>query len=292
MKKFARPIALLAGLTLLVGCETLTQNWLPIASNHRPEAKTGTVKGLVVDGAGNPLPNALVTNRATVTFSDENGRFTLSKLNAGMQYITASYDGVKSLPVEIEVIDGQEKPISRIVVAASRPVSEGLAAVRLVGIDPGTLMASFSFQASDSADPDDSYTPAAYPTTKQDVDLLLASPPNGAGAIIRSYRIEYDDAGLPPIPQDFPSDISVPPGNPTQSGPARLVPIRNVGFRTSAFSRAIDTSPRRALTATITLYADAASTQQEPISLHAPMSGNGDATRSFQARVTLERAAE
>lgn len=296
MKKFARPIALLAGLTLLVGCETLTQNWLPIAADHRPQPKTASVTGKVVDGTGNPLPHALVTNRAAVTFSDANGLFTLSKVNTGMQYITASFDGVKSLPVEIEVLAGQENSIPKIVVAASRPVSEGLDAVRLLAIEPGTLTATYSAEATDSAAPVGPviYGAPTYPETKRDVTLLVSAPPNGAGTTIRSYRVQFDDAALPVIALDFPTIVNVAPGSPTQSGPPRVITIKNVGLNSVAFARALHTSDANALAATITLYAGSAATQATslPISLHAPSADDSNATESFRARVIIEPASE
>jgi hypothetical protein len=299
MKKFARPLTLVAGLTLLVGCEALTNNWLPIAADHRPEIKTAQVKGFVVDSAGNALPNALITNGASVTFSDSSGSFTLANVKTGVQYITASYDSVKSQPVEIEVRDDRENMIPKLVVAASRPVTDGLSAVRLIAITPETLMASYSTTVATRSEngSDVAYTEygtAAYKQTGRDVTLLVAAPPNGAGVTIRSYRVAYEDSSLPVHAADFPSVVSVAPGSPTQSGAPRALVIKNVGPTAKTFSEALAVATSSALTATITLYSADLSNQTPAtsLSLHQPLPQAGDATESFRALVTLEPSEE
>src|SRR5690606_3847712 len=98
----------------------------------------------VEDAAGNELPGALVSNGASVTFTAEDGSFTLSNVRTGIQYITATYDGVKSSPVEIEVRSDKSNTIPRIVVGATSPVSDKTAALKYVQIFPDTLVASYS----------------------------------------------------------------------------------------------------------------------------------------------------
>lgn len=294
MKIFTKALALLTGLALLAGCDALTQNWLPIATDHRPEVKTGTVMGVVEDAAGNRLPLALVSNGASITFTGKDGAFTLKEVKSGVQYITATYDNVKSSPVEIEVRADQNNPIDRLIVDTNRPVSDKSAALKFVQVFPDTVLASYSISiATISAEND--WTVLTGTTTYgsgKDVTLSVAAPPNGAGATIRSYRVTYENNAVPFYAANFPSPVTVGPGTPTESGAIKNLVIKNVGPSSSAFSTSLNSSSAGVLEATITLYVEDKDNQPgvPSILMHKPVMGNADATEPFKTIVTIQKS--
>jgi|GEM_PF-3444249 hypothetical protein len=296
MKKIARALALVTGLTLLAGCDAVTQNWLPIAADHRPEVKLSQVTGFVLDSAGNELPGALVSNGASVTFTGDNGAFTLTNVRTGVQYITATYDGVKSSPVEIEVRGDKTNTISRIVVGALRPVSDETTAVKFVQILPDTLTASYSTTvATQSVNGEDvevpSYGATTYPSGR-DLQISLASPPNGAGTVIQSYMVTFSATAAATISSDFSPMIRVEPGSLTESGPLKNLTLKNVGPSSKEFSEALAKSGTGVVEATITLYTESKDeqTNASSILMHSPVSGNKDKSIPFKAKVTIQRA--
>lgn len=294
MKIFTQALALLTGLALLVGCDALSQNWLPIAADHRPEVKTGTISGVVEDAAGNRLPLAMVSNGASVTFTGKDGAFTLKEVKTGVQYITATYDKVKSPPVEIEVRADQNNPIDKLVVDANRPVSEKSAALKFVQVFPDTVMASYSISVATVSSETDwtIFTGTTLYGSGKDVTLSVAAPPNGAGATIRSYRVTYENNVVPAYSANFPVPVTVGPGTPTESGAIKNLAIKNVGPTSSAFSSSLNTSSAGVLEATITLYAEDKDNQPglPSILMHKPVTGNADATEPFKTIVTIQKS--
>lgn len=296
MMKIARALALVTGLTLLVGCDAVTQNWLPIAVDHRPEVKKAQITGFVEDSAGNELPGAMVSNGASVTFTAEDGSFTLSNVRTGVQYITATYDGVKSSPVSIEVRSDKPNTIPRIVVSALRPVSDMTAAVRYMQIFPDTLVASYSTTVATQSVGGDEVAVTTYGATTyqpgREVQISIAAPPNGAGTLIQSYMVTFSATAAATISADFSPMIRVEPGTPTESGPLKNLTLKNLGPATKEFSEALAKSDTGVVEATITLYTQSKDEQAgaSSIPMHVPVSGNKDKSLPFKAKVTIQRA--
>ncbi len=295
MKKFASALVLLSGLALLAGCDAVTQNWLPIAADHRPVVTVAQVTGFVEDSAGNELAGAMVSNGASVTFTGSDGAFTLSNVRTGVQYITASYDNVKSQPVEIEV-KGGTNTIPRIVVGATAPVSDLKSFVKFVGIFPDTLTATYSTElASPSVPGPDvvAYTTPKYTGTKE-ITLSLQAPPNGAGLLIRSYMVTFAASAAATLSADFSPMIRVEPGTVTSSGPLKNVIVKNVGPTTKEFAEFLDKSDTGLVEAEITLYTGDKDNQSAltAVPMHVPEKGKPDQTTAFGATVTIQRAEE
>jgi hypothetical protein len=293
MKKFASALVLLSGLALLAGCDAMTQNWLPIAADHRPTVTTSQITGFVVDTANNELAGAMVSNGASVTFTKSDGSFTLANVRTGVQYITATYDNVKSQPVEIEVTSGSNT-IPKIVVGATAPVSDMKSFVKYAGIFPDTLTATYSIDiatasATESATP--SYSTAKYTGTKE-IQISLQAPPNGDGLRIASYRVTYAASAAATFSANFSPTIWVEPGSPTGSGPLKNLIIKNVGPTSNEFAEFLDKSETGLVEATIKLYTKDKDQQLDAnaVLMHVPEQGNKDNTIPFSANVTIQRA--
>lgn len=293
MKQLKRALFLLTGLTLLAGCDAFGA--IPLGVNHRPEVTLATITGFVEDSAGNPLEGAMVSNGASVTFTDANGAFTLTKVRTGIQYITASYDNVKSTPVEIEVRSGSNS-LNKIVVPTVGRVSDFQNPVKFVGLFPDTLTASYSIvtpEASPDVAPEatPSYTAAIYPDGR-DIQIALASPPNGSGVLIRSYRVTYSAAEIATLSADFSPAIRVEPGSLTESGPNKTFAVKNIAPITEAFSEALHKSDSGMIEATVTLYTEDKDNQSpdKSVTMHSPESGNPDKAIPFRARIYIQRA--
>ncbi len=292
MKQFTRALTLLTGLTLLAGCDTL--GLIPLGVNHRPEVTVATVSGFVVDSVGLPLEGAMVSNGASVTFSDSSGGFTLTNVRTGIQYITATYSGVKSSPVEIEVKAGTNT-ISKIVVGTTGPVSDFQNPVKFMQIHPDTLTASYSISyetvkdaSGDIVVPPNatrSYSATRYGSGK-DVEISVASPPNGAGLVIASYSITYTATEAASISADFSPTIRVEPGTLSEFGPNKNLKIKNVGPASEEFSKALNESKTGVVEASIMLY----TLDNQPVRMHIPDSNDRDKSIPFRAKVYIQRA--
>lgn len=289
MKTFVRALALLTALLLVVGCEALTRSWLPIATDR--SLTTATITGRVVDAANNVLPNALVSNGASVALTEADGTFALSDVTLGIQYVTASFDGVKSNPVEIEVKEG-DNHINKLIIDVFRPVSDQSAVIKFIQVFPDTLTASYSVNVAT----DDIAVPPTYSATRynngRDVLLTVAAPPGGSGVTLKSYRITYKDDYADPYRANFTSPMIVGPGSMTSSGPNKNLPIKNVGPTAIQFSNNLATGSLEVVEAKITLY-DVDESQQaksEPVAMHAPIQGDKDATASFEVNVYIQKS--
>ncbi len=297
MNKLARALALCSGLMLLAGCDTISQ-WLPIAADHRPEVTVMQVTGFVVDAAGADLPGALVSNGASVAFTAEDGSFTLKNVRTGVQYVTATYDNVKSEPFQIEVRGDQANVITKIVVGVARPVGEGVAAVTFIQALPDTLIATYSSEIA-SGSTDTTYGASAYGTTAtggtgRDVILSVASPPNGMGTTIRSYSVVYEGSAVATFSADFSPVVSVFPGTLTESGPLKNITVKNVGPTSALFSQALASASAGIVTAKISLFTEPLASQpvESTVTMHLPEKGQPDKSVPFVATITLQKAEE
>jgi hypothetical protein len=287
MKKFARALALVTGLALLAGCDAVTQNWLPIATDHRPEVKTSSVSGFVEDSAGNIIPNAVVTNGASVAATDGNGFFTLTKIKVGYQSFTASYDG-KTSPANMLTVKADSNPNITLKVPTVGPVSDNFQAVKLGNLSPLTLTASYSIATTSISPVIPVPQETRYPTGK-DLTLQLSSPPNGAGVTIKSYKVVYDDNAAPARSESFWPEVVVEPGGDFESGPIKHVLLKNVGPSSAAFSTYMEAS--RSVRATISLYTEL--TPQDAttsVALHAPKKGKPDESRALEVQISIQKA--
>ncbi len=287
MKKFARALALVSGLAFLAGCDAVSQNWLPIATDHRPEVKTSTLSGFVEDSVGNIIPNAVVTNGASVAATDGNGFFTLTKIKTGYQSFTASYDG-KTSPANMRTIKADSNPNITLKIPTVGPVSDTLQAVKLGSMPLLTLTASYSIATTSVSPLVPVPQETRYPTGK-DLTLVLSAPPNGAGVTIKSYKVVYDDNAAPTRSESLWPEVVVDPGGDFESGPAKNVFLKNIGPSSAAFSTYMDAT--RSVKATISLYTEL--TPQDAttsVALHAPKKGNPDDVRPLEIQISIQKA--
>lgn len=314
MNMLTRLLALVTGLSLIAGCASVYDQWFTLGADHRPTVETGYIKGRVVDAYGRGIAGAQVSNGAAVFFTSDGsakikaddgtddltlttpGEFVLSKVNTGIQYVTATFDGEKSEPARILVVKkelnvtnlnaGGDNSLGDLIISTQGPLSAGSTAIKLIQVFPDTLTATFSTEiASGSTTP--TFGGATYGNQSRDITLSVAAPPNGAGQTIRSYRVEYEGP-TPGFSADFSPIEFVGPGSKTSSGPTTNLLVKRVGPTTKEFSADLATASIRI--ATIKLYTVPAANQANDklVDMSVPTPTEASATASFEAKVTLE----
>ena len=82
---------------------------LTLISSQVALSQSGSVKGIINDESGNPVPgvNIIVDGTTLGTTSDMSGMFLLSKIPVGEQVLKASYLGFKNVTKSVTIVEGE-----------------------------------------------------------------------------------------------------------------------------------------------------------------------------------------